>query len=69
MKLGTRNDKSMPPGTLTVPLVAILYSQPTVAPTVTLVVSPLTVAKRKVGKLLIFAKNEPSTLYHEVPAG
>ena len=69
MKLGTRRDKSTPPGTVTLPLVAILYSQPTVAPIVTLVASPLTVAKRKVGKVLILAKNGPSTLYHEVPAG
>ena len=69
MKLGTRSDKSTPPGTLTLPFVAILYSQPTVAPMVTLVVSPLTVAKRNVGKVLMFAKNEPSTLYHAVPPG
>ena len=69
MKLGTRNDKFIPPGTLTVPLVAILYSQPTVAPMVTLVVSPLTVAKRNLGKLPNSVNKLPSTLYHEVPAG
>ena len=69
MNLGARRYMSKPPGIFTVPRVAILYSQPTVAPTVTVVVSPLTVSKRNLGRRSISANNEPSTLYHAVPAG
>ena len=68
MKLGTRSDKPTPPGTFTVPRVAMLYSQPTVAPIVRAVVSPLTVSKQNLGSLPISLNKLPSTLYQDVPA-
>ena len=67
MKLGTRNATSISPGTGSETRVAILYSQPTVAPTLILVFLPLTVANWNLGNLPISANNEPSTLYQDVP--
>ena len=55
------------PGTLKVLLVAILYSHPTVAPTVIVVQPSASVVKQNLGKAPVFLNKDFGNLYHAVP--